>query len=189
MYHYIYKITNLINGMYYYGRHSTQNLNDGYMGSGKYILNAIKKYGKQNFKKEIIEYAASSEQLWKLEETYITEEMIADKKCYNAAYGGINYLSSLKNNDHDAFVRHQSLAGKNGGIASYFKKTPEQRLEWHKKGRAVSAGALGKKWSLSENTKFKQKSAALQRPKISCTVCGLSVTKQNLNRHLVTHTS
>ena len=53
-YHYFYKITNLLNEHFYYGIHSTDNLDDGYMGSGKRLHYAYKKYGMQNFKKEIM---------------------------------------------------------------------------------------------------------------------------------------
>lgn len=48
---YIYKVTNIINGKYYIGQHRTKKLNDGYLGSGTNIIRAIKKYGKENFKK------------------------------------------------------------------------------------------------------------------------------------------
>ena len=53
MYHYLYKITNKINNKIYIGIHSTDNLEDGYMGSGKAILRAINKYGKDKFTKDL----------------------------------------------------------------------------------------------------------------------------------------
>ena len=44
MYYFIYRTTNLINGKYYIGQHHTEDLNDGYLGSGRVFIQAIKKY-------------------------------------------------------------------------------------------------------------------------------------------------
>ncbi len=57
----IYMTTNLINGKKYIGRDSKNNPN--YIGSGHTLLKAIKKYGKQNFKKEILEECKTFEEL------------------------------------------------------------------------------------------------------------------------------
>jgi len=50
--YYLYKITNLINNKIYIGVHYSNNIeNDNYLESGRYIQQAIKKYGKNNFKR------------------------------------------------------------------------------------------------------------------------------------------
>ena len=50
MKHYIYKTTNLITKKYYIGKHSSKNIEtDTYLGSGKLLNRAIKKYGRHNF--------------------------------------------------------------------------------------------------------------------------------------------
>ena len=54
MKHTIYKTTNNINGKIYIGKHSTEDPNDSYMGSGVAFENAVKRYGKENFSKEIL---------------------------------------------------------------------------------------------------------------------------------------
>ena len=141
MKHYIiYKVTNLVNGKYYIGRHATNDLNDNYLGSGKAILNAIKKYGIENFKKEILAEADDAQNLWELESNIVNESIVNDPKSYNMAYGGKHYLYGLKKYNPEKFIQHQSISGKKGGKASIEKhKIKYTNNDWHRKG-GIAAG-------------------------------------------------
>ena len=87
-FNYFYKIENLINGNFYYGVHKTDNLEDGYMGSGRRIGYAIKKYKKENFKKENLLFFDTYDEALNYEIEFVNEELIADPSCYNIALGG-----------------------------------------------------------------------------------------------------
>ena len=52
-YHYVYLIVNKIDLKLYIGKHSTNDLNDGYFGSGADLKKQIRLYGKENFEKII----------------------------------------------------------------------------------------------------------------------------------------
>lgn len=90
MYYYLYKITNLINNNYYYGRRKSKVLpiKDRYFGSGVSLNLAIKKYGKENFKKEIICTYRTFDSLVEAEHKLITLEVVKDPYCYNQSLGG-----------------------------------------------------------------------------------------------------
>ena len=88
MIHYLYKIVNNVNNKFYYGIHSTNNIDDGYFGSGKRLKTAIKKYGKQNFSKYILEYFDSRESLLQREQEIITNKLLLSGDCYNLVHGG-----------------------------------------------------------------------------------------------------
>lgn len=88
-YHYIYKITCTVNDKYYIGMHSTFNLEDGYFGSGKRLGYSIKKYGRENHVKEILEHLPDRKALRQREEELVTEELIkSDPLCLNLQPGG-----------------------------------------------------------------------------------------------------
>ncbi len=87
-YHYIYKTTNLKNGKYYIGMHSTDNLEDGYMGSGKRLRRSLNKYGKENFKFEILEFLPNRNSLIEREKELVNEELLKDSLSMNIKGGG-----------------------------------------------------------------------------------------------------
>ena len=89
MYGYIYKTTNLVNGKIYIGQHKSKKFDINYFGSGKLILNAIKNYGINNFKCEIIEWCDSQSQTNSRERYWINKYNSRDKKIgYNITEGG-----------------------------------------------------------------------------------------------------
>ncbi len=54
MYYLIYRTTNNINQKIYVGKHQTLDLNDTYLGSGTLLIEAVKRYGIENFSKDIL---------------------------------------------------------------------------------------------------------------------------------------
>lgn len=87
-YNYFYKITNHINNHFYYGVHCTDNLNDGYMGSGKRLHCAYKKYGIENFSKEILKFFNTIQEAYEYESEIVTEDLVHNPECYNIQCGG-----------------------------------------------------------------------------------------------------
>jgi hypothetical protein len=68
--------------------HSTNNLEDGYIGSGTYLWHSIKKHGRENFKLEILEFCSDREILKIRETELITEDLLKDPMCMNLKTGG-----------------------------------------------------------------------------------------------------
>lgn len=88
MFYTIYKVTNLINGKIYIGKHQTKNPNDAYYGSGKAVQNAIKLHGKHNFYKEVLHIFEREDEMNAKERELITEEFVARSDTYNLGVGG-----------------------------------------------------------------------------------------------------
>ena len=88
MEHTIYKTTNLINGKIYIGYHKSTGEQDSYLGSGTRLKLAIKKYGVENFKKEILYVYSSREEALEQEKRIVTESFVARENTYNMKCGG-----------------------------------------------------------------------------------------------------
>lgn len=87
-YHFIYKTTNVVNGKYYVGMHSTDDLEDGYIGSGKRLWYSIRKYGRDKFVIERIEFFETREALIEREKKLVDDELLRDPMCMNLMKGG-----------------------------------------------------------------------------------------------------
>lgn len=78
-YYFLYITTNLVNGKYYKGQHSTDDLFDGYLGSGVLFRRALKKYGRKAFKRQIVLFLPDLDSLAAAEKMYITKQDIHSK--------------------------------------------------------------------------------------------------------------
>jgi hypothetical protein len=142
-FHYIYKTTCIITERFYIGMHSTDNLKDGYVGSGKRLWHSINKHGKENHVCEILEFLPDRKSLAEREKEIVNIELIDEELCMNLALGGgggfskeTQRLGAKKSNERQIELRNdenwrlhkqiaQSNALKNGyktgkRVAHYF---------------------------------------------------------------------
>lgn len=165
LYHFIYKTTNLINQKYYIGMHSTSDLNDGYLGSGHNLRRSIKKYGKENFKFEIIEFLPNRELLSNKEKELVNEDTLKDKMCINLKQGG---YGGFCNEEHKKkFLKNakktQFKDNKEG--LKYFLYKLYNDEEWRKwyKTRVKPFNWTGRNHREDTKKKIGEKNSALQK--------------------------
>ena len=165
----VYMTTNLINGKKYIGS-DTKN-NPKYLGSGKSLLLAIKKYGKNNFKKEILEHCTNQFHL-REREIHWVKYFNADSspEFYNLAYGGQGAVKGSKawnsgktiDKDSDTYKKMylNRAAGDKSYITEQWKAMHSERIKQsetfqsnhHKK--IYTRKSNGTPWC-TENTKRK----------------------------------
>jgi group I intron endonuclease len=89
MYGYVYKTTNKLNNKIYIGQNKGQ-FYSKYMGSGKYIVRALSKYGRGHFKVRLLVFTKSKKHTDVIEKQYIKyyRNLIGAKNMYNLADGG-----------------------------------------------------------------------------------------------------
>jgi len=110
MVHYVYKITNLKNGMFYIGKHSTEYVDDGYMGSGSLLKRAIAKHGAENFSKEILRFFETASQALEYEREIVTAELVERKDSYNLTVGGNGSWYAINSNDEVRRLKNAKAA-------------------------------------------------------------------------------
>ena len=86
----IYLITNKLDGRIYVGQHTTDNINDGYMGSGTYIKRSQKRLGMENFDKTILFDFDNFEDMDFMEMDIVNKEFCSSKHAYNKSLGGFS---------------------------------------------------------------------------------------------------
>ena len=74
--------------MKYRGKHYTDNLADGYLGSGTILKKAISKNGEDKFKVDILEFCSSIDAMNQAESKWVNQEWIDSVHSYNITLGG-----------------------------------------------------------------------------------------------------
>lgn len=117
MFYTIYKITNQIDGKFYIGSHKTKDLNDVYMGSGKYLIHAQKKYGIENFKKEILFVFETAYEMYAKEAEIVNEDFLATENTYNLKIGGFGGWDHInRTTDPADSTRYTEQRRRNGAL-------------------------------------------------------------------------
>jgi hypothetical protein len=111
-YYYIYVTKNVINEKQYVGFHATNNLNDGYIGSGVLLHKKIEEYGVENFKKEILEFVTKNN--WSEKETYWIKKLKTYVKDggYNLTLGGDGTLGNVLSEETKEKIRIKAVGRK-----------------------------------------------------------------------------
>lgn len=139
----IYKITNKINGKIYIGKESKYS--PEYFGSGIYIRRAIKKHGKNNFTKEILETCSSLKELNKREKYWIKKLNSANREIgYNLTDGGDGGDTWRLSNKRKELIKRLENGRKQ------FAESPE--------GKKIFSELMKKRW---EDSVFRNKMSKL----------------------------
>lgn len=189
MFYCLYQITNIVNNKIYIGIHQTMNLNDSYMGSGKLLLAALKKYGKDNFKKTILEVFTRECDMIKREIEIVTEDFCRRDDTYNIMPGGKfgsserNGLSFAGRNHTDEAKllisnaatcrKHNSSAKEKMSANNFAKRNPDAHHEHVTKlGKLLKSEEHKKKIKESALiVKSGQKNKGKSKPKVQCPHC------------------
>lgn len=143
MVHYVYIIRNLVNMKIYIGKHSSSSLENDYYGSGKLINEAISKYGKENFTKEILYVASSIEDALYAESLFVTEEFVESNMTYNMTVGGHGSWYHVQSNEEFNSNRLLSLR-KYAISAEGRKQRSETSKRLYREGRLTAFTMRGK---------------------------------------------
>ena len=133
MHYYLYEIKNNVNNKVYVGVHKAKSLDDGYMGSGKIIISAIQKYGRDNFTKTILEFFDNQEEMFKREKEFVDEEFLSRDDTYNLKRGGCGGFDFINNSGQNY------TAEKNKEITPFGTK---EFIENSKKEKWASKGGV-----------------------------------------------
>lgn len=183
-------------------------MNDGYLGSGIGVKRAIKKYGKKNFKREILEFCESYENVFDREfETSKKLNVVDSSLFYNNEYGGRGHCKKATVAKATRLKISKTLTGRKTP-PDVLKKKKETRMRWTKERKEIyrqkrselSSGVnnpmYGKTHSKESLKIIKERAnnrshawneklskSAKGRKKIVCEFCGKELDPLNFKKH------
>ena len=200
-FHYIYKVTHKESGKIYVGLHSTDDLNDRYFANGvyessennpndwikvnhghkktgTYISNALVKYGRDAFEREVIEYCSSRKKLIERESEIVTKEFIERNDTYNQRTGGYANIEFSEESKKLSENNPMHLKENREKLSESIKKSwtsqrkdelsknnPMHNPEVAKKLTGENSVWWGRKHSEESKKKISEKNTGVKRPK------------------------
>lgn len=154
MHYTVYKTTNTLNGKVYIGVHATEDPNDRYLGSGKLISKAIRKYGRTSFKKEVLFDFDTPDEMMRKEAELVDAAFVGREDTYNLVPGGVHgdtFYEARKQIPEEVFRK----GGLKGGAAwaKRLRNEPETRAALAEKVSAQTR-ALNLQKSAEGDTAF-----------------------------------
>jgi ribosomal protein L44E len=200
----VYQTTNLVNRKIYIGVHGTRNPDDGYIGSGKILKDAIARYGRKSFVKQVLFIFDNLEDAYEQEKQIVNESFVARSDTYNLTVGG-SYSRPFDEERKELYSKRMTgenhpQYGKKQSVESNIKRS--QTLT----GRKMSKEAIEKSASArrgkpspfkgskrvyknslkgihqSPESNAKRSEAHLRLAKITCANCGKEASPQNHTR-------
>lgn len=138
--------------MIYIGRHSTDKLEDGYIGSGKLLWRAIGEFGKENFKRDILFIFDNPKEMFEKEIELVNDEFRSREDTYNWALGSESWgMLGIKLEPRSEEYREKMSKAKKGKKLPPLKPAHREKviktLRPHFKGEFQHSTEQKAKWS------------------------------------------
>jgi hypothetical protein len=166
-----------VNGMKYVGQHTTENLNDGYLGSGLVIQRILKKYGKERFDCGILEYCKNRNELNRKEKYWIKYFKLKNQS-YNIGNGGTGGDNITDNPNYDQIIAKMCIASSGRFLGNHHSEATKHLQSLAKINKSLSKehkNNISKSLEgrvVTENTRELIKKALKSRSFITCFYCG-----------------
>lgn len=189
----VYQTTNTINGKIYVGVHKTTDPNDSYLGSGKTLKAAIRKYGSKAFKKEILHTFETPEEAYLAESKIVDESFVSRKDTYNEVCGGavspdwdenrkLRFADRFRGENHPMWGKtHTAESNERRRQKLLGKKRSQEVIDKCSDSRRGKPSPLKGRPQTAESNQ-KRSVSHKNMEKVVCPQCRKSVSPQNATR-------